>query len=258
MIKLNLREMKILSRILTICLCSAPLFSVFADGPVATTSGSNLTSFNPSTNYNNQWNNLSNGRTDTSASGSAKADFGNCDKLISRCAQPRCGNGGCTDQSIAEGIVKGCVLSNPSCKKYGDDLIATMAAQLVASSNSKIKAQEMQIAQMQSAQSQAQMDDMRSQMQQMQQTIQRQNEQTSAAVQEALAAQRAEHEKEMAEMKSAATEAAMQKESGLTAYEEKAIANGATSDLLDRKRIAGEIITQIDNAQVSLKTVEYR
>ena len=234
--------MKVLSRILTICLCSAPLFCAFADGPVATTAGSNLTAFNPSTNYNNQWNGLASGRTDTSASGNAKADFGNCNALISRCAQPKCGNGGCTDQNVAEGIVRGCVLSNQSCKKYGDDLVTALAAQLVASSNTKIKAQEMQIAQMQSAQSQAQMEDMRSQMQEMQQTIQRQNEQTSATVQNALAAQQAQHEKEMAEMKAAATEAAKKQESGLSAYEEQAIANGASVDLLDRKRIAGEII----------------
>ncbi|MBR3510574.1 MAG: hypothetical protein IKN73_00755 [Alphaproteobacteria bacterium] len=260
MIKLYPREMKLLSRIFTICLCSASLYNAFADGPVATTSGSNLTAFHSSNSYNNQWATLSNGRDNSANSGSAKADFGNCNALISRCAQPKCGNGGCTDLSIAENIVKGCVLSNTTCKKYGDDLISVMAAQLVATSNAKVNTQQAQIAQMQSAQNQQQMQDMQNQMMQMQQNMQnqlaQQNAQTAAAVQDALAAQQAQHEKEMAEMKSAATEAAMKKESGLTAYEEQAIANGATAELLDRKRITGEIITKIENAEDSMKAVE--
>ena len=94
--------MKTLFRILTICLVTAPLHCAFADGPVATTDGHNLTAFNPSNSYNNQWATMSNGRD--SATSNAKADFGNCNAVVLRCAQPKCANGGCSDMNVAAGI----------------------------------------------------------------------------------------------------------------------------------------------------------
>ena len=184
--------MKSLSRILAICLCSAP-FVHGAWGVVASTSGSNLTSFNPSNAYNNQWATLSNARGDMAAP-TAKADFGNCNSLILRCAQPKCGNGGCTDMNVAGAIVAGCVQSNKSCEKYGDDLVSYMSAQLVANSNAKINAQNAAVAQAAAAAQQEQITAMQNQMQaqmaQMQQQMaeqsaqmQQQNEQTQQQIQ---------------------------------------------------------------------------
>ena len=174
MIKLNEREMKNLSRILTVLLCFAPV--AYASGaPVATTAGSNLTAFNPSNANNNQWATMSNGRYDSANAPTAKADFGNCNALILRCAQPKCSNGGCSEASIASAIVKGCVQSNSNCKQYGDDLVQYMTAQLVASSNAKINEQQAAAAnaaaEAAQQQSQQQMQQMQYQMQQMQQQM---------------------------------------------------------------------------------------
>ena len=88
MLKLHPREMKNLSRILTTILCCAPLAYAGAAGQVATTSGHDLTIYNPSNANNNQWATLTNGRYDGSST--AKVDFGNCNTLILRCAQPKC------------------------------------------------------------------------------------------------------------------------------------------------------------------------
>ena len=114
MIKLRLREMKKLSRVLSVCLCSAPLFNFGAHGVVATNAGHNLTAYNPSNTYNNQWNTMVNGRADM-AQPNAKADFGNCNAVVLRCATPKCANGGCIDANVATAIVAGCVESNNSC-----------------------------------------------------------------------------------------------------------------------------------------------
>ena len=154
-------------------LCFAPL-CVNAAGTVATTSGSNLTAFNPSNAYNNQWASLSNGRYDANTA-SAKVDFGNCNAVVLRCAQPKCSNGGCADSSVASAIVAGCVQSNENCKQYGNDLVQYMTAQLVASSNAKINEQNAAAQQAAAAaaaqQLQQQMAAMQQQMQQMQQQM---------------------------------------------------------------------------------------
>ena len=141
MIKLDEREMKNLSRILTTLLCFVPLGYANAVGSVATNAGSNLTAFNPSNSYNNQWASATNGRYDNAPTTSTKVNFGNCNAVVLRCAQPKCKNGGCADASIASQIVAGCVNSNEKCKQYGDELVSFMAAQLVAESNVKIKVQ---------------------------------------------------------------------------------------------------------------------
>ena len=129
--------MKSLSRILTVCLCCVPTFGAVAN--VATTSGSNLTAYNPSNSYNNQWATVSNARYD--GTGTAKVDFGNCNAVVLRCASPKCANGGCIDANVATAIVAGCVESNNSCKQYGNELVSYMAAQLVANSTAKVNAQ---------------------------------------------------------------------------------------------------------------------
>ena len=256
--------MKHLSRILTVILCCAPAFSVSA-APVATTSGSNLTAYNPSTAYNNQWATMSNSRYDTTNT-SAKADFGNCNAVVLRCAQPKCGTG-CTDASVAGPIVAGCVKSNDKCKQYGDDLIQFMTAQLVASANAKINEQnlalqqakaqaEAQAAAAANQQSQEQIAQMQNQMAQMQQQMAQQQAESQQQLQAALAQQAAQSQAALDSMKTAATEAAIQNESGISAYEQEAIARGATAEVLERKKMTGQIQTEIENAETSLKAMQ--
>ena len=249
--------MKNLSRILSIMLCFAPVAFASA-GPVATTAGSNLTAYNPSNANNNQWATMSNGRYNGNTS--AKADFGNCNALILRCAQPKCSNGGCGDMSVASAIVTGCVQSNSSCKQYGDDLIQYMSAQLVASSNAKINEQNMAAQQAAAAaaaqQSQQQMQEMQYQMQQMQQQMAQQQAESQQQLQAALAQQAAQSQAALDEMKSAATASAMENEAGISAYQQDAINRGISADVLERQKITGQIMTEIENAEASLKEIK--
>ena len=252
--------MKSLSRILTVLFCCAPFAYAGAAGPVATTAGSNLTAFNPSNANNNQWATLSNGRYDAANMPSAKADFGNCNALILRCAQPKCSNGGCTEASIAAAIVKGCVQSNSNCKQYGDDLVQYMTAQLVANSNAKINEQNLAAQQAAAAaaqqQSEQQMQQMQYQMQQMQQQMAQQQAESQQQLQEALAQQAAQNAAALESMKTAATDAAKETEAGITAYQQEAIDRGVSADVIERQKITGQIMTEIENAEVSLKEVK--
>lgn len=238
-------------------LCFAPVAYVSA-GPVATTAGNNLTAFNPSNAMNNQWATMSNGRYDGNVS--AKADFGNCNALILRCAQPKCSNGGCGDMSVASAIVKGCVQSNSSCKQYGDDLVQYMSAQLVANSNAKINEQNAAAQQAAAAaaaqQSQQQMAAMQQQMQQMQYQMQQQQAESQQQLQAALAQQQAQSQAALESMKTAATEAAKQNEAGVSAYQQDAINRGISTDILERQKISGQVMTEIENAETSLKEVK--
>lgn len=249
--------MKNLSRILSIMLCFAPL-CVNAAGNVATTSGSNLTAFNPSNAYNNQWASLSNGRYDANTA-SAKVDFGNCNAVVLRCAQPKCSNGGCVDSSVASAIVTGCVQSNENCKQYGNDLVQYMTAQLVASSNAKINEQNAAAQQAAAAaaaqQSQQQMAAMQQQMQQMQYQMQQQQEQSAQQLQNALAQQAAQNAAALESVKNAATDAAKENEAGISAYQQDAINRGVSADVIERQKITGQVMTELENAEVQLKTV---
>jgi chemotaxis protein histidine kinase CheA len=216
-----------------------------------------LTAYNPSNAYNNQWATVSNARYD--GNGTAKADFGNCNAIVLRCASPKCGNGGCQDASVASAIVAGCVKANDKCKQYGDDLVNYMTAQLVASSAAKVNQQQAAIAQAQAAaEAQAaaaqseQIAQMQNQMYQMQQQMAQQQAESAQALQEALAQQQAQSEAALESMRSAATDAAKQTEAGITAYQQEAIARGISEDVLARQQVTGQIQTQIEDAETSL------
>lgn len=248
--------MKSLSRILTVLFCCTPFAYAGAAGTVATTAGSNLTAYNPSNAQNNQWATLSNGRYDATNNTSAKADFGNCNALILRCAQPKCANGGCADASVAAAIVKGCVQSNKACVQYGDDLIEYMTAQLVANSNAKINEQNLAAAAAAQQQSEQQIQQMQYQMQQMQAQMAQQQAESAQQMQAALEQQAAQNAAALAEMKTAATEAAKETEAGISAYQQEAINRGISEDVLTRQTITGQIMTEIENAETSLKEVK--
>ena len=147
---MRIREsMKFIKRFLLLVFCAIPCV---AGAQIATTAGSNLTAWNGNSGAtnNNNWNNMMNSRT-LAAGNMPAADFGNCNALILRCAQPKCA--GCTTVDLARSVVTGCVNSNATCKQYGNDLIEYISAQIVANANSKM--QEQQLAAQQAAAQQA-------------------------------------------------------------------------------------------------------
>ena len=131
--------MKTLIGFLSVLLCVAP-FGV-ANAVVSQTAGNNLTAYNGESGAanNNRWNNAMNSRSGGNET-VATADFGNCNAVIMRCAQPKCSSGGCTDMSVTFAIVSGCVQASAPCKQYGDELVQYISAQLVAQSTAKANA----------------------------------------------------------------------------------------------------------------------
>lgn len=271
--------MKSISKFLVVALT---LVSVTpATAAVATTAGSNLTAFNGASGAmnNNTWNTMMNtrGQANTSA---PRADFGNCNALILRCAQPKCASGGCTTMEIANPIVSGCVQSNATCKQYGDELVEYISAQLVASSTARANAQaaaaQTAAAQAAAQQTNEQLEQMQAQMQEMQASMERQNAETANALRDALAKQQ-----EMAAPKAAGADAAPDPATtndtptltpatnddatdtdsqtitdGLTTAQKIAAKSGLSADLLARDQITGQIMSKIENAQTQLKALK--
>lgn len=269
MLKSNLREnMKSISRFLVFALA---LVSVDALGtPVSTTVGSNLTAYNQASGAvnNANWNTLMNNRT-SAGSSAPVADFGNCNSLILRCAQPKCSSGGCTTMDVARPIVAGCVESNASCKQYGDDLIEYISAQIVASSTAKSNQQaadaQVAAAQAAAAQSAQQLQQMQSQMQQMQAQMQQQNAETTAQLQAALEEQKQLTAQAIAQANSAQQSASAATTSAatttassgaLTQAQAAAASSGVSADVLARQQISGQILSRIEAAEVSLKEIK--
>lgn len=255
--------MKLLTSFLLLVLCAMP---GVAGANVATTAGSNLTAWNGDSGAtnNNNWNQIMNSRTQaTGAVGQKpKADFGNCNSLILRCAQPKCA--GCTTMDIARTIVEGCVNSNDTCKKHGNDLVDYISAQIVADANAKVQQQQLAAqnaaAQAAAAQNSAQMQQMQQQMQQMQYEMQQQNAQQMQQMQAALEEQKALAAQAQAEAVAAATAqaeaaAASQSLSNVSDAQAEAIEKGVSADVLMRNQISGQILTKIENAEVALKTL---
>lgn len=281
MLKLGIREnmKRYISRFLLVALALCGI-DAYAAGPVATTAGSNLTAYNGNSGATNNalWNSYMNPRSN-SAMSAPTADFGNCNALILRCAQPKCANGGCSTMDVAKPIVSGCVESNSSCKQYGSDLIDYIAAQLVSDSNAAATqaAANAQVAAANATaqQSTQQLMQMQQQMQQMQQQMQQQSADTAAQIQAALAQQQQATNQAIADA-AAANQAAlntvssqMQQQSsatvagttstvttdnaGLTTAQQIAAQSGISADLLAREQISGQILTKIENAELKLK-----
>ena len=269
--------------LVALALCGA---GARAASPVATTVGSNLTAYNNNTGAinNAMWNSYVNPRANSAAT-APTADFGNCNAIILRCAQPKCTNGGCSTMEIARPIVSGCVQSNPSCEQYGTDLIEYISAQLVASSTASANqaAADAQVATAQAVaqQSAQQMAAMQQQMSQMQQQMQQQSADTAAQIQAALAQQQAATTQAIADAASAnqvaisnvagqmqATNAASAAATttntanlsagavDLSAAQQVAAASGVSADLLAREQISGQILTKIENAEIALKSAK--
>lgn len=230
-----------------------------ADAPLTGTAGSNLTAYNGGMGAinNNQWNTLMNSR-----SGASAADFGNCNSLILRCAQPKCATGGCTDMDVAYQIAYGCVISNEQCKGHGSDLATYVAAQLVANSTAKANSAANNAASSAAAQSAAQseqqMQIMQMQMQEMQNQMQLQNAQSQQQLQAALAEQRQIAEQAAAEAaaREAAAQAAATAASATSVNVSDAVAMGVSADVLVRNQASGQIMEKLENADIAMKALK--
>ena len=265
--------MKLFTRFLLVALALVPCGVRAA--PLSGTAGHNLTAYNPNGGAinNNNWNNLTNARA---GGGSAPtADFGNCNSVILRCAQPKCANGGCTTMDIATPIVSGCVMSNDTCKKYADQgLIETIAAQLVASATAKNNQAANAAAQAAAQESAIQLQQMQSQMQQMQAEMAAQNQETVAQLQAALEEQKLQTAQAIADANAAqaapmaahttattdggtvATSGDGTVMGGLSTAQQIAAQNGVSADILAREQVAGQIMSKIENSQAALKELK--
>ena len=263
MLEFTLREnMRLFKRFFLFALFMLP---TVVGAQVATTAGNNLTAWNGNSGAtnNNNWNQLMNNRTMAEGgpvNAVPAADFGNCNSLILRCAQPKCS--GCTTIDIARPIVTGCVNSNDSCKKYGDDLIEFISAQMVSNVNAKAQQQELaaQAAAQQAAaaQSNAQIQQMQAQMQQMQYDMQQQNAQQLAQMQAALDEQKALTQQAL-EQQSNTVSATLSVPSGngaLTDAQVAAAEQGVAADILARQQISGQVMSKIEGAEVALKALK--
>lgn len=250
-----------------------------AIGVVATTSGSNLTAFNGTgATNNNQWNSLTNARAGMGTT-AASANFGNCNAVVLRCATPKCSSGGCADAGVARSIVAGCVNSNDSCKKHGDDLIDYIAAQVVAQSSAKLREQENAVAIAQAnAQAQAaaanqnneQVRQMAEQMAQMQAQMQESMDAMAERMAAQSASQNAQLQDAIEQQRAAAAANVVVPASGgmttseldmisdvpglegLSTAEKIAAKNGISADILVREQMGGQITQTIENAMTEM------
>ena len=261
----RIREsMKIFKQFLLLCLCALPCTAL---AQVATTAGSNLTAFNPtSAAANNSWNSMTNVRS-MANDAMPTADYGNCNSAILRCAQPKCS--GCTSLDLARPIVSGCVMSNQACAKYGNDLIDYIAAQIVSSVASKAQTQQAQAQQAAASQNAAQMQMLQNQISEMQSQLAAKDAAQEQAIANALAQQAAESQRlaEQAAADRAATEQAIaqaaeqEKNETISGREMSTVArvaaeSGVSEEVLARQQIAGKILTDLENTEVLMKKLD--
>lgn len=259
----NRESMKPIARFLLVALSLVSADTALA--VVASTRGNNLTAYNGNSGAvnNNTWNTLMNSRT-SAVGAAATADFGNCNAIVLRCAQPKCASGGCTDMAVATSIVDGCVKSNEACQQYGADLVSYIAAQLVANSTAKVNAQnaaaQTAAANAAAQQNAQQLQAMQAQMQQMQQTMAQQNADTVAQLQSALAQQQEQFAAAQAASQTAATSSVSDTvaapDNGLTAAQNAAAAAGVSADTLAREQITGQIYEKIENSETQMKALK--
>lgn len=265
MLKLSTREnMKSIAKFLLAVFSFAPM--TVAAAPVSQTAGSNLTGYNGSMGsvMGNQWNAATNPRQGSQNSG-AKADVGNCEAVILRCAKPKCAGGGCADMAVAQSIAAGCVNSNATCKKHGDALISSVAGQLVASSTAVVNQQAAAAAAAQaSADQNNQM--MQQQMQQMQQQMMQMQEQSNAQI-ASLQSQLVESQQATADAVAAAAQNAAQSVAantstvidagtGLNAVQTAAAKSGVDEEVISRATITGQILTSMEGVDTSLNNLK--
>ncbi len=250
-------ELRTFFKILSTLFLCTPLAATAA--PIAQTAGSNLTQYNGAMGsiVGNQWNNATNPRNNA-AKPTAAADFGNCNSLILRCATPKCSGGGCANMDVAKPIVAGCVNSNATCKKHGDDLINAIAAQLVSDSiavqnaAAATAAANAAAAEQNNAALQQQLSSMQQQMSQMQQ----QNSAQINSLQQQLADSQRSNQEAINAATAAAARTTANADTGLTPVQEAAAKSGVSDDVIARATITGQILTSMDGVDSSLNNLK--
>ena len=263
--------MKSIARFLLLALCVVPAVAQSANVP--STRGNNLTAYNGASGVtnNNNWNALMNVRSGADAADMPAADFGNCNAIVLRCAQPKCANGGCVDMDVTSTIVAGCVRSNDACVQYGDELVQYISAQLVAQGTAKSNAAQAAAANAAAQQSAQQMAAMQQQMQQMQSQFAAQNAETVAQLQNALEEQKQLTAQAIADATAVRETAPVNNYvvaadnnvstqqsgvAGLSTAQQIAAQNGVSADILAREQITGQIMSSIENAETQLKALK--
>ncbi|MCL2758262.1 MAG: hypothetical protein FWE64_02980 [Alphaproteobacteria bacterium] len=201
------------------------------------------------------------------------ANFGNCDALIQRCAAPRCAGGACANMQVAVGIVNGCVMASEPCRGFGDALVQSIAAQMVASATVRANeagaqqaaaadaaaAQQMQMMQAEMVQQAAAT---AAQMQQMQAEMARAQAESAARVEQALVQQAeaaaAAQAAQMQQMQPApiAHAAPVQASPAGTIAAQVAAANEIAADAVARAQLMGMINTELDNVRAAMRTLD--
>lgn len=250
-------ELRTFIKILSTLFLCTPLAATAA--PIAQTVGSNLTQYNGAMGsvVGNQWNNATNPRNNA-AKPTAAADFGNCNSLILRCATPKCSGGGCANMDVAKPIVTGCVNSNATCKKHGDDLINAIAAQLVSDSIAAQNAAAANAAAAQSAaeQNNAALQQQLSSMQQQMSQMQQQNNAQINSLQQQLADSQRSNQEAINAATAAAARTTANADTGLTPVQEAAAKSGVSDDVIARATITGQILTSMDGVDSSLNNLK--
>ena len=205
----------------------------------------------------NQWNNATNPRNNA-AKPTAAADFGNCNSLILRCASPKCSGGGCANMDVAKPIVAGCVNSNATCKKHGDDLINAIAAQLVSDSIAAQNAAAANAAANAAAaeQNNAALQQQLSSMQQQMSQMQQQNSAQINSLQQQLADSQRSNQEAINAATAAAARTTANADTGLTPVQEAAAKSGVSDDVIARATITGQILTSMDGVDSSLNNLK--
>ena len=251
---------------LLFALCTAPaaraaMGPIGGPGPAILGGGGNLTSFSGNTGAmnNNYWNQMMNPQRSADG-GLPAADFGNCNAIIIRCAQPKCPGGGCIDMSIAMPIVNGCVQSNEACKQYGDELTQYISAQLVANSTARAMeaqaaaetaaAQAAALSTQNSTAAEMQVAMMQDQMQQMQAQMAASQAAQQQQFQEALAAQAAAQAAAAAAQPAPTASAVIPPEVLQSAAE-----RGVSADIIARNQASGQILAQLENVSAAMQNV---
>ncbi|MCL1785526.1 MAG: hypothetical protein FWG39_00015 [Alphaproteobacteria bacterium] len=232
--------MKTPARIFALC----SMLYALAHAPVC---AQNLTSFNDGGGAMNnaQWNATTNPRSAPGAP--AAANFGNCDALIQRCAAPKCAGGRCSDMQVAVGIVNGCVMANETCKSYGDALVQSIAAQMVANSTVVARADAGNTANDAAAQ----------QIELMRQELMRSQQETDRRMEAALTEQQEASrrmEAALAEQKQQAAAPAPTATISDSAVQ-IAAASGISADILVRQQAMGMIESKLDDVRSAMARV---
>jgi len=221
----------------------APFAICYLLSAVCPAGAENLTAFNPGEQNNNAYNQAMNPDR-MPAAAAPKANFGNCNAIIKRCALSKCASG-CTDINVAYSITKGCVQTNEACKKHGDELAMAVAGEMVASSTDKTNKLAVQAAQNNNNQ---QIEQLSGQLSQMQMQMQQQQAESQAQMQQALAQQQQATQQ--------ALQAAEQARAQQQAAQAAAVQTASPAITNSRQTIITQVSASLEEVSTSIRSLK--